>query len=119
MNRTNLHVIPSPDNSVAGSSTNGDAPPGVSDGERTLFLCKEFLNAYPKWYLARVTSWWVFVATITGLIDWALMKHIGSARFSDAFGNATVSDWVISVAAGLTLIVFLSISFLWKKGVAK
>lgn len=115
----NLYVMDANDyetGSEKNCSTGGGEPPLISDGEHTVFLCKEFLNEYPKDYLLRITAWWVFVLVLACCVDVATMKHIISGKFSDAFGNATASEGVIWVAAALTLMVFLLISFLWKKG---
>lgn len=104
----------------SGSGQGGDvtihlSEDDLTDGDRTIFLCKEFLNVYPVGYLSRVTAWWIFILLVAGAVDVATMRHVIGTKFTDAFGNLTAPVAVVWVAATLTLMVFLLVSFLWKK----
>lgn len=117
----NLYTVDfsSPEDGSGGGVSGGGESFNVRDGDRTIFLCEEFLNVYPTGYLSRFTAWWIFVLLVAGGSDVATMRHVIGVKFTDAFGNVTESGAVIWGAALFTLMVFFLISFLWSKGSKK
>lgn len=98
-----------------GAVINDDEPP-LRDGDHTVILCKEFLTAFPRSYLLRLTYMRAGLMAGFGMVDIATMYLVISSKYTDAFGNPTAGVVVIAFAAMLTLTIFVLISMLWKKG---